>query len=114
MDETRLERLTRSFGVPRRTIISLCTGALGLRLGSRAKVAAATCGRVGYACPANTKCCAGALCQDGRCVCRRGLKDCNGTCADLESDETNCGGCDVACGPKETCHEGRCRRAEPL
>jgi hypothetical protein len=37
---------------------------------------------------------------------------CGGDCADLATDPKHCGGCDVVCGPGETCQDSACRCAE--
>jgi hypothetical protein len=52
---------------------------------------------------------AGAL---GGCVvvetCAPGLVDCGGYCADLSSDETDCGACGAACAVGDYCDRGIC------
>lgn len=111
MDARAFDVLTRSFVASRRrTMTVLFAGIVSGLLGGREEEAAAACGKIGYTCPANTKCCAGALCVDGLCRCRRGLKACDGTCTDLTSDEANCGGCGLACGPNEVCLDSLCKR----
>jgi hypothetical protein len=37
-----------------------------------------------------------------------GLAFCGGACVDTQSDETNCGACNVVCGPTQTCSLGDC------
>lgn len=34
--------------------------------------------------------------------------DCNGECANLDSDAAHCGDCAIACGPNEVCNLGLC------
>lgn len=46
------------------------------------------------------------FCQDGICVCRPGLTDCDGQCVDTNSDPGNCGGCGNNCDM--TCVGGNC------
>lgn len=41
--------------------------------------------------------------------CDQGLTDCAGTCVDLDSDPTHCGGCYLACPEGETCQAGVCQ-----
>jgi hypothetical protein len=48
-------------------------------------------------------------CKDGKCTCAAAETDCNGTCADTQSDPANCGGCGVACAAGEACTGGICQ-----
>lgn len=43
------------------------------------------------------KCAAGVECIGGVCGCPPGQTDCDGTCVDLTSNDTNCGACDYDC-----------------
>jgi hypothetical protein len=40
--------------------------------------------------------------------CPPGTADCAGTCVNLANDPSNCGACQLACGPGTTCHNGLC------
>ncbi len=42
------------------------------------------------------------------CGCSGGLTDCGGTCADLNTDNSNCGACGMPCGAGKTCQSGVC------
>jgi hypothetical protein len=48
--------------------------------------------------------------EPGRvCVCPpRAPSDCGSVCADLQTDDANCGACGHACGPTATCRAGTC------
>ena len=63
--------------------------------------------------PVCTPACAGnQLCVAGSCVdlCTLvGQVSCDGACADLRSDTSNCGTCGTACGSGEGCVDGGCR-----
>jgi hypothetical protein len=54
--------------------------------------------------------CRGGSCQNGRCVsgCPNGATSCGGVCANLQSDEANCGSCGTSCAANEVCQTGRC------
>jgi len=48
-------------------------------------------------------------CEQGRCVCPGDTVACFGICGiDTNSDDRNCGGCGILCGPGTTCHCGSC------
>lgn len=40
--------------------------------------------------------------------CTGGLVNCNGSCADLSADTSNCGSCGQICGGAQTCNSGVC------
>ena len=40
--------------------------------------------------------------------CSKGTTDCNGSCVNLQSDNTNCGACATACKAGEVCTSGKC------
>jgi len=79
------------------------------------------CGSCNHACPA------GSTCQGGACVCGTGLTVCsldsfsptsktapkNFICANLQTDEANCGTCGKVCGAGETCCNGKCVDRDP-
>jgi len=44
----------------------------------------------------------------GESQCPDGETECNGTCVDLNSDDSHCGACDVACAEGRRCEQGRC------
>lgn len=48
----------------------------------------------------------GSGCQPGSCP--SGLTDCSGACADLSTDESNCGSCGFSCASGERCLSGSC------
>jgi hypothetical protein len=74
------------------------------------------CGACGNACGAGESCNAVGDCQCGSGptagtgeACSGATPDCCGSaCVDLQTDESNCGGCGVSCGAGETCSAGRC------
>lgn len=70
---------------------------------------AMTCGGVCAACstPANaTAVCSGTTCSF---TCNTSYTQCGtSTCADLQTDSNNCGGCGHACGTGSTCSSGAC------
>src|SRR5688572_26280055 len=41
--------------------------------------------------------------DSGPAVCDKGETDCDGVCADLRSDPTHCGTCEMACAAGEVC-----------
>jgi hypothetical protein len=83
------------------------------------------CGACGNACPSGAVCSNGACdlcpiiqcavghtCENNTCVplpCQSGETDCgNGACADLSTDENNCGACGNACSQGDVCANGSC------
>lgn len=46
-------------------------------------------------------------------ACNVGETNCNGTCADLQTDAANCGTCGLACGAGESCVLGTCDSCTP-
>lgn len=55
------------------------------------------------------QCDTGESCQAGACACAPGYQDCGGgVCADLESDNANCGACFNQCPANSTCQAGDC------
>lgn len=61
---------------------------------------------------AGSTCAASKFCWLGTCssiVCGSGLTDCAGTCTNLQTSATSCGGCGVACTGGATCVAGDCR-----
>lgn len=71
--------------------------------------------KCGKKCIPATECCGnadcdgggGKICQNGACVCPAGTNDCDGTCVDLFTDASNCGGCGLVCGSGQCIH-GAC------
>ena len=61
-------------------------------------------------CQSDADCPSGVMCIEGACACK-GAKPviCASVCADLNSDNANCGACGVQCGPDTSCVEGACR-----
>jgi RHS repeat-associated protein len=59
---------------------------------------------------------AGGTCSAGTCrdACSAGFADCGGVCTGIVSDNQNCGGCGIACGPRTTCAGGKCVLSEIL
>jgi hypothetical protein len=55
-------------------------------------------------------CAAGQVCLGGACKlsCQAGLTECTGTCANLQSDNDNCGACGKVCGAGTVCSKGKC------
>jgi len=47
-------------------------------------------------------------CPQQGIVCRTGTERCGEGCADLTSDERNCGGCGIACTANQVCTSGSC------
>jgi len=127
VEDDRFDHLTRRLGQSRtrRTVFSLLPGLLGGLLGAQLAPApvAAACRRLNQECTKKRprigkwrKCCGGLVCRNKRCRikecsaflgCGEGRGCCNGTCVDLQTDETNCGQCGKACGGSP-CLEGRC------
>ena len=50
-------------------------------------------------------------CINGVCTvqCLENQENCNGTCADINTDPGNCGGCGNVCNDNEVCIEGSCK-----
>jgi hypothetical protein len=76
--------------------------------------AAPCCKRGGATCVTAAECCSG-TCSGGVCgaeaLCAAGNTNCNGTCANLSSDVSNCGGCGAACSSNHnlpSCSSGNC------
>jgi hypothetical protein len=42
------------------------------------------------------------------CPCPRGQYQCDGTCIDVQNDDSNCGSCGNACSGEQTCQSGVC------
>ena len=61
------------------------------------------------ACSTSRPCQGGRICQNGVCVCRQGLTDCNGVCRGLLSDPGNCGACGRRCGQGQLCVVSTCQ-----
>jgi hypothetical protein len=49
-----------------------------------------------------------ATCGGGGSPCGPALTDCGGYCADLSSNETDCGACGATCAPGDYCDRGVC------
>lgn len=47
-------------------------------------------------------------CADAKPDCRGGAQVCGGVCANLQSDNANCGACGSGCGPGTACSNGAC------
>ena len=77
-----------------------------LHLGWTVALITAGCGKTGY----GEACADDQACQSGICVvtCQSGLTNCSGTCANLSSDNANCGTCNHACQAGTGCHSGIC------
>jgi len=100
------------------------SGAIGCPSGSTScggscvdtQTSSSNCGSCNYACPT------GSTCQGGTCVCGTGLTACsldpyspvsktspkNFICANLQTDESNCGACGKICGSGQSCTKGTC------
>lgn len=63
-------------------------------------------------CRKDGDCKVGHVCTANRCVCMPGRTECSGECRDLATDGENCGSCGRACGDKEQCVAGTCRKVE--
>jgi len=64
-------------------------------------------------CREDANCCSGYCAERNRfgrrlCACADGQTECTGACADLETDDNNCGGCGARCGVDSVCVGGRC------
>ena len=53
-------------------------------------------------------------CAGGVCGCPMGQTNCSNTCANLQSDGANCGGCGRACPMGQFCVRGACGAMPPL
>jgi hypothetical protein len=68
-------------------------------------------------CLTAANCPAGDVCQNFQCfpscgggaLCTGGLSCCNGACVDEVTNVDDCGGCNVACAPSQTCAGGSCQ-----
>ena len=114
MDPRRFDRIAYVVGASssrRQALKMLAAGALGGRLGARARPAGAACGLVGESCAASGDCCANARCTRRRvCACRDGFTACAGRCRDLQTGGNNCGRCGRACPADHVCRSGRCEQ----
>ncbi len=56
------------------------------------------------------------ICDLGECIldCSGELSECNGECVDTDTDENNCGSCNIPCGSDEICLNGICLVSEDL
>src|SRR5262249_41914614 len=53
-------------------------------------------------------------CSGSTCVCNAvGQTLCGSACADLQTDVSHCGGCDVKCPANFVCSSGQCRCPDP-
>jgi len=67
------------------------------------------CGRCGLACAGGEVCSLG-LCKS---ACDANLTSCSGSCYDLKTDRTHCGGCTaVPCADDQTCVNGVCTKVD--
>ena len=117
MDERAFDALARSLTQPaaRRAAFKVLLGGVGgaalVALG--VPDAAARCGRVGQRCDEGSDCCSGAKCrrrEPRKCVCKAGLKECDGRCRDLDNSRNHCGACNNKCLSNEVCQSGDCCR----
>lgn len=85
---------------------------------SRTDICASTISVKEYSCTSSVPlvriCPSSRTCTDGACVCSAGLTSCGTACADVQTDERNCGRCGVRCVPGVTCEEGMCLPPEPI
>jgi hypothetical protein len=86
---------------------SACSQACGGGTATRTRTIVVQPANGGAACPALTE---DVACNTQECPtqCAPGQTDCNGQCADTNTDTNNCGGCNVACGSGEICNNGSC------
>ncbi len=61
------------------------------------------CGQCGTSCGAQV--CSGGVCS---ATCAGTETNCNGFCADTQTDEAHCGGCNMPCGQGQECNGGFC------
>ena len=118
MDGQRFDQMARwvERTVSRRSALAGMLGlaAAGLTVSGADAAVRRTCRPLAAGCLRNAQCCSG-LCDTrrttprnrrNRCVCPDGLVSCGTTCADLMSDDDNCGACGNACAG--TCVSGIC------
>jgi hypothetical protein len=120
LDQRRLDEVAHGLatgGISRARALRMLAGAaLGVVLGgaglvSVADPAEAACKRVGRRCGRRRgRCCRGARCRNGVCVCREGRARCAGRCFDLQTSEKHCGVCGNACSGLQVCQSGDCCR----
>lgn len=112
MDPDRFDTLARKVatGTSRRRVVTgIVAGLAAPRLpGLAGDVGAATCKKTGKPCDRNSDCCDHAECPGNKCRCKKGFKDCNRKCYNLDTDEKHCGRCDTKCGAGERCCDGDC------
>lgn len=74
------------------------------------------CGEGGVACDvcSATEACEGQECVPVGPVCPPPLTECNGLCVDLQTNKANCGACGTACGGRQRCANGRCKRKKMM
>lgn len=117
MTEPRIDRFARSLahGLSRRRLLGGLGGSAlaagGLLATSKS---ALVCQRAGTTCDPRQRCCQGATCQGGVCICVAGSEQCDGDgrCVNFQSDQNHCGRCGGACAVGETCCAGLCVEAE--
>jgi hypothetical protein len=118
MDGQRFDQMARwvERAVTRRSALAGMLGlaAAGLTVTGAEAAARLTCRPVAASCLRNAQCCSG-LCDTrrttprnrrNRCVCPDGTVRCGTTCADLMTDDNNCGACGHVCAG--TCVSGIC------
>jgi hypothetical protein len=66
------------------------------------------CFKLTHSCTTDAECCSGA-CEGGVCGCAGGMTNCDGTCLDLNgNDSNNCGICGFSCPSGTSCCVGAC------
>lgn len=138
MDAERFSTLCRTVATTtgsRRDAARVLAGLAALISGfatTGGEVAAGGCRTLGGRCQRKSDCCAGSVCQSGRCRCQSGYEAsgnrcrrvpppggcaagcasgrvcCDGACTDPTRDPNHCGGCGRTCGFREWCDGGVC------
>ena len=115
MDDRRFDAWTRKMSgtTSRRPAVNaLVGGFLGAAL-TPADAGAATCRAVGERCGISKPLCCSennSICDGSRCICPFGLKNCSGTCRNLQTSRQACGSCTNKCARGKVCKAGKCSR----